>query len=114
MFEQTFNNIDNVLRKDDGCATELDYVEQSSWILFLKYLYDLEQEREINAELEGRTYTPIIKHEFKWDVWAVPKSNGKPDHNNMMTGDDLVDFVNLKLFPYLKSFKEEAASPDTI
>lgn len=114
MFEQTFNNIDNVLRKDDGCATELDYVEQSSWILFLKYLYDLEQEREINAELEGRTYTPIIEHEFKWDVWAVPKSNGKPDHNNMMTGDDLVDFVNLKLFPYLKSFKGEAASPDTI
>lgn len=114
MFEQTFNNIDNVLRKDDGCATELDYVEQSSWILFLKYLHDLEQEREINAELEGRTYQPIIKNEFKWDVWAVPKSNGKPDHNNMMTGDDLVDFVNLQLFPYLKSFKEEAASPDTI
>ena len=114
MFEQTFNNIDNVLRKDDGCATELDYVEQSSWILFLKYLYDLEQEREINAELEGRTYSPIIKDEFRWDIWAVPKVNGKPDHNNMITGDDLVDFVNLKLFPYLKSFKEEAASPDTI
>lgn len=114
MFEQTFNNIDNVLRKDDGCATELDYVEQSSWMLFLKYLYDLEQEREIYASMENREYSPIIKKEFRWDVWAVPKADGKPDHNNMMTGDDLVDFVNLKLFPYLKSFKEEAASPDTI
>lgn len=115
MFEQTFNNIDNVLRRDDGCATELDYVEQSSWILFLKYLHDLEQAREIFASMESRAYTPIIKHEFRWDVWAVPLTgDGKPDHNNMMTGDDLVDFVNLKLFPYLKSFKEEGAAPDTI
>jgi len=114
MFEQAFNNIDNVLRKDDGCATELDYVEQSSWILFLKYLHDLEQEREINAELEGRTYTPIIKDEFRWDVWAAPKIDGKIDQKNVLVGSDLVDFVNLKLFPYLKSFREEAASPDTI
>lgn len=114
MFEQTFNNIDNVLRKDDGCATELDYVEQSSWILFLKYLYDLEQEREINAALEGNIYTPIIQHKYKWDVWAVPKIDGKPDTKNRLDGDDLLDFVNLELFPYLKSFKEEAASPDTI
>lgn len=115
MFEQTFNNIDNVLRKDDGCATELDYVEQSSWILFLKYLHDLEQEREVNAELEGSTYKPIIQREYRWDVWAVPPAeNGKTDHKNILIGEDLVEFVNLKLFPYLKSFKEEAASPDTI
>ena len=46
MFEQTFKNIDDVLRKEAGCATELDYAEQTSWILFLKYLDDLEAERE--------------------------------------------------------------------
>ena len=46
MFEQTFKNIDDVLWKDAGCGSELDYVEQSSWVLFLKYLNDLEKERE--------------------------------------------------------------------
>ena len=46
MFEQTFKNIDDVLWKDAGCGSELDYVEQSSWVLFLKYLEDLEKERE--------------------------------------------------------------------
>ena len=44
-FEQTFKNIDDVLWKEAGCTTELDYTEQTSWMLFLKYLDDLEQER---------------------------------------------------------------------
>ena len=42
MFEQTFRNIDDELRQEAGCATELDYTEQTSWMLFLKYLDDLE------------------------------------------------------------------------
>ena len=37
-FEQTVKNLDNRLRTDKGCTSELDYVEQTSWILFLKYL----------------------------------------------------------------------------
>ena len=41
MFEQSFKNIDNLLRKDKGLSTEIDYVEQTSWLLFLKYLEDL-------------------------------------------------------------------------
>jgi len=44
MFEQTFINIDDILHKDAGCSSELDYVEQTSWILFLKYLDDLERD----------------------------------------------------------------------
>ena len=56
MFEQTFRNIDDVLWKEAGCTTELDYVEQTSWLLFLKYLDDLEKERALQAELAGRTY----------------------------------------------------------
>jgi type I restriction enzyme M protein len=43
MFEQTFKNIDDILHKDAGCGSELDYVEQTSWILFLKYLDDFEK-----------------------------------------------------------------------
>ena len=48
-YESTFNAIDNILRNEAGCSTELDYIEQTSWLLFLKYLDDLEAEREMNA-----------------------------------------------------------------
>ena len=49
MFEATFKNLDNALRKDDGCSTEMDYIEQTSWVLFLKYLDDYEADREATA-----------------------------------------------------------------
>lgn len=115
MFEQTFKNIDDILHKDAGCGSELDYVEQTSWILFLKYLDDLEKDRATAAELTGKTYTPIIDKEYQWTVWATPKGkDGKLDHHNALTGDDLLEFVNGKLFPYLKKFKLNAKSPDTI
>jgi hypothetical protein len=51
MFENGFNNIDRVMRNDDGLPSELDYAEQTSWLLFLKYLDDLESEREDAAVL---------------------------------------------------------------
>jgi type I restriction enzyme M protein len=114
MFEQTFKNIDDILWKEAGCQSELDYVEQTSWILFLKYLDDLEKDKATAAELTGKTYKPIISKEFKWETWAAPKlDNGKIDHN-ALTGDDLKDFVDHKLFPYLKKFKTEAENADTI
>ena len=114
MFEQTFKNIDDILHKDAGCSSELDYVEQTSWILFLKYLDDFEKEKKTAADLAGQTYKPIIAKEYRWEVWAAPKKGGKLDHNAAKTGDDLKDFVDLKLFPYLKKFKSEAESPSTI
>lgn len=115
MFEQTFKNIDDILHKDAGCSSELDYVEQTSWILFLKYIDDLERDKETAAELTGKTYTSIIKPEFQWTKWAMPKGkDGKIDHHKALNGDDLKDFVDLKLFPYLKKFKANAVSPDTI
>lgn len=54
MFEQTFHNIDDVLWKEAGCTTELDYTEQTSWMLFLRYLDDLETAREMEAELDDK------------------------------------------------------------
>jgi type I restriction enzyme M protein len=115
MFEQTFKNIDDILHKDAGCGSELDYVEQTSWVLFLKYLDDLEKDKATAAELSGKTYTNIISKEFQWTVWATPKDkDGKLDHHKALTGDDLKDFVDLKLFPYLKKFKADAESADTI
>lgn len=115
MFEQTFKNIDDILHKDAGCSSELDYVEQTSWILFLKYLDDLGEDKKTAAALTGKTYTRIIAPEFQWATWAMPKTpDGKPDHHKALTGDDLKDFVDHKLFPYLRKFKTSAGSANTI
>jgi type I restriction enzyme M protein len=115
MFEQTFRNIDDVLRKEAGCTTELDYTEQTSWLLFLKYLDDLEQERALEAELVGKAYEFIIDEAYRWSSWAAPKKpDGKVDHDHALIGSDLIDYVNRKLFPYLQGFKQRATSPDTI
>jgi len=115
MFEQTFKNIDDVLWKEAGCTTELDYTEQTSWILFLKYLDDLEQERSLQAELEGKTYAFIIDPPHRWSKWAAPKTKeGLFDHNNSQTGPDLIGYVDGVLFPYLRGFKGRAERADTI
>jgi type I restriction enzyme M protein len=115
MFEQAFKNIDDVLWKEAGCTTELDYTEQTSWLLFLKYLDGLEQDKAMEAELEGKKYTFILDTPYRWESWAAPKGrDGKLDHNTAKTGDDLRDFVNQKLFPYLHGFKQKASGPNTI
>src|SRR5262249_10277517 len=115
MFEQAFKNIDDVLWKEAGCTTELDYTEQSSWLLFLKYLDGLEEDRAMQARLEGRRYAYILDKPYRWESWAAPKDkDGKIDHKAALTGDDLRDFVNQKLFPYLQGFKLKAAGPNTI
>jgi type I restriction enzyme M protein len=115
LFQQAFKNIDDVLWKEAGCSSELDYTEQTSWLLFLKYLDDLEQERATEAELEGRTYSDILDPPYRWERWAAPKDrDGRLDHNKALTGDDLVEFVDRKLFPYLHGFRQRASGPDTI
>ena len=115
MFEQTFRNIDDVLWKEAGCATELDYTEQTSWMLFLKYLDDLEYERSQEAELVGKRYSFIVEPRFRWSAWAAPKKDdGEFDHDSALTGADLIEFVNGELFPYLQGFRERASGPDTI
>ena len=101
--------------KDAGCSSELDYVEQTSWILFLKYLDDLEKEKKLSALLMDKSYQPIIAPEYQWEAWAAPRNgNGKIDHNNALTGPDLIDFVEHQLFPYLKRFTTTADNANTI
>jgi type I restriction enzyme M protein len=114
-FEQTFRNIDDVLWKEAGCTTELNYTEQTSWMLFLKYLDDLEQERALRAELEGKRHERIIEPAYRWSAWAAPRTaDGAFDHDKALTGPDLIDFVNGRLFPYLRGFRTRAAGPNTI
>jgi len=84
-------------------------------MLFLKYLDDLEQTRAMEAELVGKGYSYVLDEPFRWSVWAAPKKgDGSIDHDSALVGDDLIDFVNRELFPYLNGFKERATGPDTI
>ena len=115
MFEQVFKNVDDVLWKEAGCTTELDYIEQTSWVLFLKYLDALEEDRKAEAEMAGREYSYLLEKQFRWESWAAPKNeDGKLDHNKALPGPDLIEFVNGQLFPYLHGFKQRASSPNTI
>ena len=115
MFEQTFKNIDDILWKDSGCSTELDYAEQSSWILFLKWLDDYEKDKETKAKLENKKFKPTLDKEFQWSTWAIVKDKaGKVDFNKTLQGPDLKKFVDDKLFPYLSSFRNSAESFDTL
>jgi type I restriction enzyme M protein len=60
----------------------------------------LEQDKAMEAELEGKRYNFILDAPYRWESWAAPKGmDGKLNHNAAKTGDDLRDFVNLKLFP---------------
>jgi type I restriction enzyme M protein len=117
MFEQTFKNIDDILFKDAGADSELDYIGQTSWVMFLRYLDDLEQDKADEAELEGKAYSFIIDEKFRWPNWAMPKTKGedaKLDHHVAMTGNDLVEFVDKELFPYLAGFKAKTDDPQTL
>ena len=74
MFEQAFKNIDDALHKEAGCASELDYTEQTSWLLFLKYLDSLERDKAMEAQLEGKKHAFILDEPYRWESWAAPKS----------------------------------------
>ena len=115
MFEQTFKNIDDILYKDAGADSELDYIEQTSWVLFLRYLDESEREKADEEALKGKDYQFILDEEYRWPNWAMPKTaDGKLDHHKAMTGPDMVKFVDLKLFPYLAGFKQKTENPKTI
>ena len=76
---------------------------------------ELEQEKSDEAELKGEDYQFILKEEFRWGNWAMPKNEeGELNHHKALTGPDLVTFVDQKLFPYLSKFKQEAEDSKTI
>jgi len=100
------DRITDILRRDDGISGAMQYTEQISWILFLKYLNDYEDNKNDEALLEGKAYNYVIAPEYRWNIWACPKdANGKPDIKNQKSGDDLKEFTDRKLFLYLKGFK---------
>ena len=92
MYEAAFRSIDDTLWKDADCSSELDYIEQTSWVLFLKYLDDFESDKETAALLNSESYTRIVDGDYLRSIWASPKkSDGSADYNTAPTGDDLKD-----------------------
>jgi len=112
--ESKINRITDILRRDDGISGAMMYTEQISWILFLKFLNDLEDAKADEALLNGQEYTYILDDKFKWSAWACPKKDGKIDIIHAMSGEDLLEFVNKELFPYLKGFKSLSENPKSI
>lgn len=109
--QQKIDRITDILRRDDGISGAMHYTEQTSWVLFLKFLDDYESEKEDEAVLSGKDYQPVLDDEHRWASWACPKTaDGKLDLTRAKTGDDLTDYVNNQLFPYLKSFANAAAT----
>lgn len=90
-----------ILRQDDNTNSLLDYVEQISWLLFLKCLEELEQQRRAESEFEGKTYQPILAPEYQWSAWTDP--------DRRLTGRDLIAFLSDDMFPYLRRLKGNSA-----
>ncbi|HED8921331.1 TPA: SAM-dependent DNA methyltransferase, partial [Pseudomonas aeruginosa] len=109
--QQKIDRITDILRRDDGISGAMHYTEQTSWVLFLKFLDDYESEKEDESVLSGKDYQPVLDAEHRWATWACPKTiDGKLDIARAKTGDDLTHYVNNQLFPYLKSFANAAST----
>lgn len=107
----------DILRSDDGTSGVTDYMEQLSWLLFLRVFEGIEEELEENANLDGKQYIKIIDKKFRWSNWAHRDWIGKPKdslHNYVDNVEDefkkiinpentLIHFVDNILFPYLRS-----------
>ena len=76
----------DIMRKDKGLNGDLDRLPMLTWILFLKFLDDLERERAAEAALEGKFFFPAVEPPYRWRDWAA-KEDG-------LTGDDLIRFIN--------------------
>ena len=94
MFEQTFKNIDDILYKDSGADSELDYIGRTSWVMFLRYLDDLEHDKGDEPALQSKTYKYIIDEEFRWPNWAMPK-NRNSDNASVSLRKYLLESCNL-------------------
>jgi len=85
----------NKMRQDPGTTGALQYVEQFSWLLFLKVYEETENKNEAKAAFEKKSYQRNIDGEYRWSVWT-----GKDTY---LTGPDLLNFVQNKLIPHLRA-----------
>jgi type I restriction enzyme M protein len=84
----------DIMRKDKGLNGDLDRLPMLTWVMFLKFLDDMEQIREQEAKMSGKRFRPALDSPYRWRDWAA-KAEG-------ITGDELISLVN----------NEEAVRPD--
>src|SRR5690348_8549688 len=101
----------DIMRKDKGLNGDLDRLPLLTWIMFLKFLDDLEQQREEEAKLAGKKFKPAIEKPYRWRDWAADPQG--------ITGDELLAFINSEetvrpdgkkgagLFAYLRSLSSD-------
>src|SRR5205823_12144340 len=89
----TIKSVRDLLRKDAGLSGDTDRLPQLTWLLFLKSFDDAEYARE---EMLGDIFVPVIEPPYRWRDWAAVE-----DKTSRMTGDELLEFVNSDLIPYL-------------
>ncbi|MBE7545140.1 MAG: type I restriction-modification system subunit M [Bryobacteraceae bacterium] len=87
----------DIMRKDKGLSGDVDRLPMLTWIMFLKFLDDLEQIREEEAKIEGKRFRPAIEKPYRWRDWAAQSNGG-------VTGPELIAFIN----------QEEATRPDGV
>src|SRR5262245_37210230 len=102
----------DIMRKDKGLNGDLDRLPMLTWVMFLKFLDDMELARETDAALKGERFRPAVEAPYRWRDWAAGE--------NPLTGDDLIAWVNQAeavgpdgrkgpgLFAYLKSLQGKA------
>ena len=84
----------DLMRKDKGLNGDLDRLPMLTWIMFLKFLDDMEQQRETEAIMAGKRFRPALEPPYRWRDWAAPEDG--------ITGDELIAFIN----------QDEAVRPD--
>jgi type I restriction enzyme M protein len=99
----------DLMRKDKGLNGDLDRLPMLTWIMFLKFLDDMEKAREIEAAMAGKRFRPAVEPPYRWRDWAAREDG--------ITGDELIAFINQDeavrpdgtkgpgLFAYLKSLQ---------
>jgi type I restriction enzyme M protein len=76
----------NIMRKDKGLNGDLDRLPLLTWIMFLKFLDDLELQREEEAPLARKKFRPAVEPPYRWRDWAADRQG--------ITGDALLSFIN--------------------
>ena len=94
--------IRDIMRNDSGINGDAQRIEQVVWMLFLK-VYDAKEE---DWEIDDPEYKSIIPEGYRWKEWAEDRKDGKA-----LTGDELLNFINNKLFPTLKNLEVSAETP---
>jgi type I restriction enzyme M protein len=87
------------MRADDNTKNALKYLEQLTWLLFLKVFDSLEEERETIAKIDAKPYRPLFDERYRWGNWARDRD---------LTRDALIAFVSNDLLPYLRSLAGSA------